>query len=574
MGTAGMAGMGVASLALVGCGGGDDDDGGASGLATPTAGADATPTPTDPFAGATKGGTYRITFAGDPPTIDPMGNTSFLTRGIGTYVYSRLFKFKAGPGISATDVKPEGDLVSTSETSADGLKWTLKLKPAKFHDIAPVSGRQITSDDIRYSWGRMIDPKNTNASNFSFVDKVEYPDASTVVFTLKAPNAGFKELFTDTTNMIVMPGEADGKFDIAKTMIGTGPWIFDSYQPAVGFKLKRNPDWMDKGAQGFPFFDDVEISIIPEYATRLAQFLAGNTDTEAPNAADLVELKNKVTGAHLFGYVAPQANYIFFDSDPNSPWNKDERVRQAVSMSFPRDDISDLVYDFKKLLAAGIDVKAPWNNLIPAGMTRFWLDPQGKDAGESAKFFQYNPEEAKKLMSAAGFSSIDNVTYQYTANRYGKGFNDAAEATISYLNNIGIKTQTDVQDYASKYITQTFAGNFKGIVFALESGFADPGGYSARLFTDNPLNHGKIKDQTLLDLHAKQQSELDETKRRELLWEMQRYNAQKMYYVPSNVGAGTTWTAHQSYVRNGVEFVVNGYGGGAETVPYRWKAKA
>ncbi len=576
MGTAGVAGFGAASLALVGCGGGDDDsgNGGASGLATATAGVDATPTPTDPFATAVKGGTYKLAFSGDPPTIDPLGNTSFLTRGISCYVYGRLFRYKAGPGISATDVKPEGDLVQTAEASADGLTWTLKLKPAKFHNVAPVSGRTLNTDDIRYSWGRMTDVKNTNAVNFNFVDKVEYPDASTVVFKLKTPNAGFKELLTDTTNLIIMPKEADGGFDISKQMIGTGPFQLDSYSPSVNFKLKKNPDWVDKGAQGFPLFDNVDISIIPEYATRLAQFRAGNLDSEGLNAADLVDTKGQLPNMQLFGYVAPQANYIFFDSDPNSPFQKDPRVRQAVSMSYPRDDISDLVYDVKRLKAAGIDVKAPWNNFIPAGMTRFWLDPQGKDMGDSAKYFKYDQAEAKKLMAAAGFESIDAVTYQYTANRYGKGFNDAAEATLTFINQIGIKTTTDVQDYASKYITQTFAGNFKGIVFALQTVFTDVGGYSARMFADNPLNHGRIKDPAMLDLHTKQQQELDEVKRKDLIYQIQRMNAEKMYYPASNVGAGTTWTGHQSYVKNGVDFVVNGYGGGTEVVPYRYKTQA
>jgi hypothetical protein len=91
---------GAAGLALVGCGDDDDDDkGGLSGLATPTPGPQATPTPSDPFANAKRGGTYRITFTGDPPTIDPYGNLSFLTKGYSAYIYSRLFKYNAGPGV-------------------------------------------------------------------------------------------------------------------------------------------------------------------------------------------------------------------------------------------------------------------------------------------------------------------------------------------------------------------------------------------------------------------------------------------------------------------------------------------
>src|SRR3990167_5529764 len=102
-------GAGAAGLALVGCGDDDDDDddtGGGGSIATPTSGPQATPTPVDPFAGAKRGGTFKLDQAGDPPTIDPYGNLSFLTKGFSAYVYSRLFKYNAGPGIKKADLQP------------------------------------------------------------------------------------------------------------------------------------------------------------------------------------------------------------------------------------------------------------------------------------------------------------------------------------------------------------------------------------------------------------------------------------------------------------------------------------
>ena len=85
--------------------------------------------------------------------------------------------------------------------------------------------------------------------------------------------------------LIIMPTEADGKFDPTKTMIGSGPWLFDGYTPSVSYKMKKNPDWYEKG---FPLMDAVEVSIIPEYATRLAQLLAGDVAAvEDPRREDL-----------------------------------------------------------------------------------------------------------------------------------------------------------------------------------------------------------------------------------------------------------------------------------------------
>ena len=101
-------------------------------------------------------------------------------------------------------------------------------------------------------------------------------------FTLQAPNAAFLDILADTNLLQVMPTEAEGKFDPAKVMIGSGPWVFDSYKAGEKFVFKKNPDWYEKG---YPLMDGVEVAVIPEYANRKAQFLAGNLHETDLNAA-------------------------------------------------------------------------------------------------------------------------------------------------------------------------------------------------------------------------------------------------------------------------------------------------
>ncbi|WP_322818400.1 ABC transporter substrate-binding protein, partial [Tepidiforma sp.] len=192
LGAATGAAAGAAGLALVGCGDDDDDSGGTPSLATPTPGAQATPTPADPYANAKRGGVLKVDSTGDPPSIDPYGNLSFLTKGFSAYVYSRLFKYNAGIGVKQADLRPVGDLAESAEASPDGLTWTVKLRPnVKFHNKAPVNGRAVDTDDVKYSWGRATAETNTNRSQVAFVDSVQYPDKQTVVFKLKEPNAAF-----------------------------------------------------------------------------------------------------------------------------------------------------------------------------------------------------------------------------------------------------------------------------------------------------------------------------------------------------------------------------------------------
>lgn len=564
--------IGAAAWATTGCGDDDDDD--VSITATPTSAPDSTgsvvtasPTPADPFASAKRGGIYKVDWTGDPPTIDPYGNTGFLTKTFAAYVYSRLFKFQTGPGIAAGDVRPTGDLAESAEASPDGLKWTIKLRAgAKFHNVAPVNGREVTSEDAKYSWGRATATSNPNYSQLAFVDKVEYPDPRTVVFTLKAPNAAFLDVLADANLFWVMPKEADGGFNAATTAIGSGPWLFDSYTVSSGLKFKKNPDWH---VSGFPLMDGVEIAIIPEYANRIAQFRAGNTHATGINAADLISIRQSMANIILEGNLSEQTSYVYFDSDPSGPW-RDERVRQAISMSLDRDGMNDLAFEVKKLRSAGIDIQSLWNNVIPAGMTRYWLDPQSAAHGDTGKYFKYDVGEARKLLAAAGFANGFAAKFQYAGNRYGSDFNALAEAKISFLTELGLNITTDVQDYNSVYITQTSVGNFSGIAFGPETPFPEPGGYALRLFTDNPKNRGKVRDAELDRMARAQQSELDPEKRRQLFLDLQKYQAGKMYYIPSQYRAGTNWTGYQPKVKNADSYRTKGYAAATESLVYRW----
>ena len=575
LGGAAVAGVGAASLGLVGCG--DDDSskkGDASILATPTAGANASPTPSDPFAAAKRGGTLKYDQANDPPSLDPYASTSFLTKAFASFPYSRLFKLSTGPGFTLEKIQPVPDVASKAEASPDGLTWTITLRDGvKFHNVAPVNGRPLTTDDIKYSWGRMTDPKNTNAVQVKFVDSIEYPDAKTVKFKLKTPNAAFLEVLADANLFWILPKEADGGgVDPAKQAIGTGPWLFNGYQPSVSVKYKKNPDWHYKG---FPLVDAVEYAIITEYANRKAQYLAGNTDSTGLTAEDLIDIKGQLPKATISGALQPLLSFFYFDSDPASPWQKDPRVRLAISMALDRDGLTELGYNIKKLKAGGIDVSILWNNLIPAGMKSFWLDPQGKDMGPNGQYFKFNPTEAKKLLAAAGFADGFSTVLQYPATVYGATFDSIAQANIQMLDAIGIKAKVEVQNYTSQYIPQTFAGNFKGIAFGYETPFPEGGSYPQRFFLDNPNNHGRVADAKLADLTTKQQQELDPEKRKQLMWDIQRDHAGKMYYVPNQAGAGNGWTGYREWVKGNEHTTrASTYAVGTEAIIYHSIDKA
>ncbi len=564
---AALGGVGLAGAALVGCGGDEDDPTPQPTATSASPTATGTATSTDPYANIKRGGTLRESDTNDPSALNPYASASFTAKGIAAYVYSRFYKIAARPDQNPYSVGAEEDLAESAETE-DGQHWVVRLKPGlKFQDVAPVSGREITSDDVVASWEALTAEASPSRTQVASWTSLEAVDDRTVQVTLAAPSGTFVTDLADTNKLFIMPREAfDGGFDPATAMIGSGPWILDDYQTSVALKFRRNPDYWD---QPKPFVDNYEIAIIPEYANNLAQFRAGNLHQQGIQADDVLELRRENEDYQWRGLLPALLSFMYFSSEeqsPDAPW-RDDRFRKAVSMMTDRDTLTELGYNVRELQDAGLDISILWNNVIPAGWGTWWLDPQGAEIGEAGKFFQFDLDEARSLLDAVGYAG-EEITYHFANDIYGATFNRIAEAVSNYLLEGGLNIQVQTQAYTAQYFPQTFAGNFHGIAFGYQTPFPEVGGYFNRMFGDDPNNHSKISDPDITALDEKQRVELDADTRRGFIHEIQKINAENMYYIPSQAGAGTGWTGYQPEVRGISQ--TRGYGGATENHPGLW----
>ncbi len=571
---AGVATAGVAGAVLIGCGSDDDDPTATATTAPGEPTADATQvrdTSTPASNVITRGGTYTGWLAGDPPTLNPYGNASFEGKVAGAFVYNRLYKRETFAGSDGGETLPGPDAALSAE-SDDGQTWTIKLRDLNMQDVPPVSGRKLDAEDVLFSAGLLQAEESPNRDAVTNWVKIEAPDSETVVFTLDAPSPTFLEQIADANLLHIIPKEADGEFDPATTMIGGGPWILNEYRPSSGFSYDRNPNYYEIGDDGepIPYVDHYERPIIPEYANRLAQFLAGNLSELTINANDVIGLRNDEPDLQWLGQVSQLQSIFYWDNTlTTDAAYGDDRFRKAVSMSLDRDGLTDLGYNTFALRDAGLPANLQWNNIIPAGWgDRWWLDPQSEAHGESGQFFNFDVAEAVKLLQAQGVEDGFEIPYIYTS-RYTGAFPPIAEAQIAMLQAIGLSPQTDVQDYSSLYITNTFRGDFEGMAFGYETPFPEAGGYWNRMFGSDPANHSKIVTEAMTDIDNRQKVELDEEARRAIMHEGQILNAENMYYVPSQAGAGTSYRAYQSNVQGGIRDTL-GYGGGVEEAIFYW----
>ena len=599
---AGVAAAGITGAALIGCGSDDEETAAPSGgsaataqatsalstvVATQAAAATSTQTSVaavattaaavDPYPNATRGGTIVGNWVQDPPTIDPYGNLSYLSKYPSLFSVSRLFRNGTAEGTSPYNLGPEPDLAESAETE-DAMTWIVKLKQGvKFHNKAPVNEREVTSADVVSSWAKLVADESPNKDTVPNIDSCEAIDDYTLKFVCGAPSATFIDTLGDPNALHVQPIEGhNGGFDPAKEIIGSGPWIFEKYEPSVDFEFTRNPNW--HGSQSpmgskfsAPFGDKFHWISVPEYQNRLAQLKAGNVHYTGVSSSDVLPTKDEMPGLQWFGARPALMSFLYFSNnelDTNPVWS-DARFRQATSMAQHRDDITELGYETEAMIKAGVGSREDlvrWNNLVPAGFEKWWLNPTDPKMGAAGDTFKYNPAEAAKLIAATGYDG-SNIKFQYYPyGGTGGTFNKIGEAVQAYLTAVGITTEIEHQDYSSQYITQTFTGNFSGIAWGYETPFPEVGGYFPRMFGDNARNHGRIKDARISELDALQAAEADYETRREYIYEIQKINAENMYYVPGQAGAGVGWTGVGEGV--GGYRVWKSYGFGTEVAPW------
>jgi peptide/nickel transport system substrate-binding protein len=580
--TVGAGAMGAAFLAA--CGG--SDSGGSGGSGSSGAVKDASgllTTPVDTIKEAKRGGTLKRNFNSDFPSLDPSANNSG-SSGLYESVFARLIAFKPGilkPG-QEDEIVPE--VAESWEISPDKMTIVFKIRQGvKFHNIAPVNGREMDVQDIIFSWDRfarvggqrsgVANSVNPNAPIMS----VTATDARTVTVKVKEPIVYALGMFGARENINLVPKEgADANvLDLRNKMIGAGPYYLSDYTRSVGFTMKRNTEYFDKNVA---FVDQIDGPIITEYAQQAAQFRNGNIMGSIYNSGgtmgfqirqeEVLATKKDVPALNLYlGEINAIGNRTIFG------WKtaalRDERVRQAFSMAYDRDLWIEVQNNFSKFEAAGLPIERKWYSAFPSmspSYTGWNLDPRDeKNFGPNAKYYKHDIAEAKKLMAAAGFASGLELNSTYTrGTEYGVNFHKEVEVRQGFGADIGIKYNNIPVDYQTEFIPKyrDSSGNYEGISY--RSGppatSSDPVAQILYWYHSKAGNSffgfdvggkGDFSGDPKVDADlTKASQEFDTAKRQALITDLVKYLGQKQYAIQGVGGASNfdvSWPALQNF---------------------------
>ena len=297
------------------------------------------------------------------------------------YVFNGLVRYDK-------NLKLEGELAESWEVSPDGKRITFHLrKGVKWHDGAP-----LTSDDVMFTYRRMIDPRTPTAygEDFKQVLRAAAPDPDTFVVEYARPFAPALASW----GMHVLPKHLLEKYpDISKSPlnkkpVGTGPYRFVEWKTGEKVVFDASPDYFE----GKPYISRVITRVIPDQATMFLELKSGGVDIMTltpPQYVRQTETADFKKSFNRYKYTASGYTYLGFRL--SHPFFRDKRVRQAIAHAADKKALIDGV-----LLGLGQEATGPYK-------------PGTWAYNPNVRKYPYDPARAKALLAEAGWKEKDGV---------------------------------------------------------------------------------------------------------------------------------------------------------------------
>lgn len=332
------------------------------------------------------GGIYRRPLGHDPQSLEPGRISDVYSRSVAQQIFDGLVQFDHTLAIVPA-------LAQFWKASRDGLTWTFVLrKGVKFHH-----GREVTAEDVVYSFSRILDPRTRSgaadlfmgikgaaefrAGRASRVAGLSAVDPHTVQVVLTDAQVPFVAVLA-VGHAKILPkdvAEREGE-SFGLQPIGTGPFKFVRWERGKEIVLAANPDYFE----GPPRLSSVVYRIYPgeSWESTYDEFKKGNLeDAPVPTRNYREVIRDK---SHHY-VKRPMISVRFYGLNTRIKPLDDRRVRQALLHAINREAVIEEAFQGRFTPARGI---------LPPGTQGF--NPR-------LRSYLYDPHRARELLIEAGY---------------------------------------------------------------------------------------------------------------------------------------------------------------------------
>lgn len=399
------------------------------------------------------GGTLVVGSVGDMVGLDPHMVAAESSIMWLTSIYERLVELNENN-------LPMPGLAKKWTISNDGLTYTFNLREGvKFHN-----GREMTAEDVVYSYKRMLDPKTKSPyiSHIKNINDFKILDKYTVQFIMKAPSSTFL-IFTANpmyTNAIVPKEEVEKQGGTLNHPVGTGPYKFVEYVPdkhliLEKFKEYKQPGIPSSGTGGDKpaYIDRIKMLPIKDASVRLMALEKGDIDYDLRVPwEEFDELKKH---SEINVYEGPGLAFYFLGFGVNSSSNK--FVRQAA---FRR--AVGYCLDLQEIVEGSVFGHSTPNPSLVSAALPFFSEAHKKGYGK-------NIGKAKELLKEVGY---DGSPIRLSATKLYLPIYKSVVLIQQMLAEAGINVKLDVMEWPA-LLSEALSGKYDMLCIA-DSGPVDP----------------------------------------------------------------------------------------------------
>jgi peptide/nickel transport system substrate-binding protein len=449
-------------------------------------------------------GTLRIGLPSDLVTLDPALLTDTYSGQVSAQIHEPLFTVdfeqQIVPHLAARLDQP------------DPQTYLIALRQGiRFHN-----GEELTADDGKFSFDRLMDPATGSPRAWRLTDALESPDSIevldryTVRIRLKAPFAPFLERLTQPACFILSRKavEAEGS-QYARRPVGTGPFTFVEWRSGERVVLQRFDDYWAGPAK----VAEVQVRPVPDPNTRLAEVESGGLDLALNIASEELARLRQEGRVQVLTEEAISVFYLGFNT--GKPPLDDLAVRQAISYAVDRPEILERLYD-------GVGQVAVTG-----------LNPSSWAFNPTTERYAYSPERARQALGGAK-AALDQPL-ELAFNQVGEVTRVAERLQAQLKDNLGLQVVLKPMEWAA-FLAYIKTGEQHQLYLLSWTGGSDPDSVLFPLF--HSKNFGAAGNRTFYasprvdSLLSQAQVTIDQEQRRQLYAEAQTLIMQDAPWLP------------------------------------------